>query len=192
MATDAPSLQSPEGPSSALVAERAYVELRDRIVTLRLAPGTALPVRATIDYLACTDRICVPETARLALELRVGDGAGAAVLTAAPTPGRRRVEWKSAGTYIDVGDRDELRRRPSENAADDDSGNCSPALAIISLVPSSFVVCTLTVPSASVIVSRCRLSGNTSVTYLRTRPISLVRVASQLRPASGVRASTPG
>lgn len=42
MATEAPSLQSPDGPSTALVAERAYVELRDRIVTLRLAPGTAL------------------------------------------------------------------------------------------------------------------------------------------------------
>jgi predicted naringenin-chalcone synthase len=38
-----------------------------------------------------------------------GDGAGAAVLTSAPTPGRRRVEWKSAGTLIEVGDRDELR-----------------------------------------------------------------------------------
>ena len=42
MATEAPSLQFPDGPSTALVAERAYVELRDRIVTLRLAPGTAL------------------------------------------------------------------------------------------------------------------------------------------------------
>jgi predicted naringenin-chalcone synthase len=38
-----------------------------------------------------------------------GDGAGAAVLSRDPTPGRRRVEWKSAGTFIDVGDRDELR-----------------------------------------------------------------------------------
>jgi alkylresorcinol/alkylpyrone synthase len=38
-----------------------------------------------------------------------GDGAGAAVLAKEPTPGRRRVEWKSAGTFIDVGDRDELR-----------------------------------------------------------------------------------
>ena len=38
-----------------------------------------------------------------------GDGAGAAVLTSEPTRGRRRVEWKSAGTLIDVGDRDELR-----------------------------------------------------------------------------------
>src|SRR5688572_5980154 len=38
-----------------------------------------------------------------------GDGAGAAVLTADPTPGRRRIEWKSAGTLMDAGDREELR-----------------------------------------------------------------------------------
>jgi DNA-binding GntR family transcriptional regulator len=31
-----------EAPGSALIAERAYLELRDRIVTLRLAPGTIL------------------------------------------------------------------------------------------------------------------------------------------------------
>jgi DNA-binding GntR family transcriptional regulator len=31
-----------EAPSAGLVAERAYLELRDRIVTLRLAPGTVL------------------------------------------------------------------------------------------------------------------------------------------------------
>jgi DNA-binding GntR family transcriptional regulator len=31
-----------EAPGSALIAERAYRELRDRIVTLRLAPGTVL------------------------------------------------------------------------------------------------------------------------------------------------------
>jgi predicted naringenin-chalcone synthase len=38
-----------------------------------------------------------------------GDGAGAAVFTADPMPGRRRVEWKSAGTLMDATDRDELR-----------------------------------------------------------------------------------
>ncbi len=38
-----------------------------------------------------------------------GDGAGAAVLTAEPTPGRRRIEWKSAGTLMNAGDREELR-----------------------------------------------------------------------------------
>jgi predicted naringenin-chalcone synthase len=38
-----------------------------------------------------------------------GDGAGAAVLTADPIPGRRRVEWQSAGTLMNPGDREELR-----------------------------------------------------------------------------------
>jgi DNA-binding GntR family transcriptional regulator len=39
-ASDAP--QADDGSSSRLVAERAYLELRDRIVRLRLAPGTVL------------------------------------------------------------------------------------------------------------------------------------------------------
>jgi len=38
-----------------------------------------------------------------------GDGAGAAVLTAAPPKERRRIEWKSAGTLMNAGDREELR-----------------------------------------------------------------------------------
>lgn len=38
-----------------------------------------------------------------------GDGAGAAVWTSAPVPGRRRVEWKSANTLLNPRDRDELR-----------------------------------------------------------------------------------
>ena len=33
---------APEAPGGALIAERAYLELRDRIVTLRLPPGTVL------------------------------------------------------------------------------------------------------------------------------------------------------
>lgn len=50
-----------------------------RLVTLKLpagiAPGTALPVRVKLDYLVCTDKICVPEQATLSTELKVGDGA---------------------------------------------------------------------------------------------------------------------
>ena len=38
-----------------------------------------------------------------------GDGAGAAVLTADPMPGRRRIEWRSAGTLMNASDREELR-----------------------------------------------------------------------------------
>ena len=42
MATDPSPTPSPVAPSPRLVAERAYVELRDRIVTLHIAPGTVL------------------------------------------------------------------------------------------------------------------------------------------------------
>jgi DNA-binding GntR family transcriptional regulator len=41
MATE-PSVLPAEAPAARLVAERAYVDLRDRIVTLRLLPGTVL------------------------------------------------------------------------------------------------------------------------------------------------------
>ena len=37
-----PTTDDVEAPSARLVAERAYLDLRDRIVTLRLAPGTIL------------------------------------------------------------------------------------------------------------------------------------------------------
>lgn len=43
-----------------------------------LAPGTPLPVLAEAQWLACTDKICVPERGTLSLDLTVGDGAIAA------------------------------------------------------------------------------------------------------------------
>jgi DNA-binding GntR family transcriptional regulator len=42
MAAEPSTLPAGEAPTAKLVAERAYVDLRDRIVTLRLAPGTVL------------------------------------------------------------------------------------------------------------------------------------------------------
>jgi DNA-binding GntR family transcriptional regulator len=42
MAAEPTTLPPEEAPATKLVAERAYVDLRDRIVTLRLAPGTVL------------------------------------------------------------------------------------------------------------------------------------------------------
>src|ERR671919_911598 len=42
MATDSSSPAADEAPSGRLFADRAYHELRDRIVTLRLPPGTVL------------------------------------------------------------------------------------------------------------------------------------------------------
>lgn len=47
------------------------------LVTLRVPAGAggALPIRVKLDYLVCTDSICVPEKAELATTLQVGDGA---------------------------------------------------------------------------------------------------------------------
>lgn len=39
-----------------------------------LAAGTKLPVALKLDYLACTDQICVPQRAELTTALTVGDG----------------------------------------------------------------------------------------------------------------------
>ena len=90
-----------------------YVYARDyaQLVTLRvpagLAPGTALPVRAKLDWLACTEEICVPERAELALTLRIGDG------TVAPDVRARFDGWRAAlprplgseGRFARTGDR---------------------------------------------------------------------------------------
>ena len=54
-----------EGPYALLVALR---------IPAGLKPGTPLPIAASMDYLACTDQICVPEHADFSLSLEVGDG----------------------------------------------------------------------------------------------------------------------
>ena len=38
------------------------------------AKGSKIPISAHLNYLACTDRICVPEAADVSLDLTVGDG----------------------------------------------------------------------------------------------------------------------
>jgi thiol:disulfide interchange protein len=58
------------------VYEGEHALLVDLAVPPGLAPGAGLPVRGRIDYLVCTDKICVPESADLALNLAVGDGTG--------------------------------------------------------------------------------------------------------------------
>ncbi len=58
------------------VYEGDYAQLIDVKVPAGLAPGTKLPIRARVDYLACTDEICVPQTANVAVDLEAG-----------PTPG---------------------------------------------------------------------------------------------------------
>ncbi len=57
------------------VYEGPYAVLADLRVAADIAPGTRLPVRAKAQWLACTDKVCVPETGDLSLDLIAGDGA---------------------------------------------------------------------------------------------------------------------
>ncbi|HEY1607267.1 MAG TPA: thioredoxin family protein [Allosphingosinicella sp.] len=54
------------------VYEGPYAELTDLAIPAGLAPGARLPIRAKVDYLVCTDRICVPESAEVSTDLVVG------------------------------------------------------------------------------------------------------------------------
>ena len=54
------------------VYEGPYALLLKLEVPEGLAPGTPLPVRGKFDYLVCTKEVCVPESADLALDLKVG------------------------------------------------------------------------------------------------------------------------
>jgi thiol:disulfide interchange protein len=56
------------------VFEGEHALLVDLQLPSGLAPGAKLPVRGKVDYLVCTDRICVPESAEIAVDLEVGDG----------------------------------------------------------------------------------------------------------------------
>ena len=59
------------------VYEGDYAQLIDVRVPATVAPGTWLPIRARIDYLACTEEVCVPETANVAVDLRASSSPGA-------------------------------------------------------------------------------------------------------------------
>ena len=57
------------------VHEGPFALLTDLEIPAGRARGTPLPIRARINWLACTDKICMPEKAELAMDLVVGDGA---------------------------------------------------------------------------------------------------------------------
>ncbi|WP_010216208.1 protein-disulfide reductase DsbD family protein [Sphingomonas sp. PAMC 26621] len=57
------------------VFEKPYAPLVTLKITAGLAVGTALPVRLKTNYLVCSAEVCVPESAELAIDLVVGDGA---------------------------------------------------------------------------------------------------------------------
>ena len=54
------------------VYESDYALLADLRVPADAEPGATVPVEARLDYLVCTDEVCVPETAELAIELQIG------------------------------------------------------------------------------------------------------------------------
>jgi DsbC/DsbD-like thiol-disulfide interchange protein/cytochrome c biogenesis protein CcdA len=72
------------------VFEGPYAHLITLTLPSGLAPGTRLPIRAEVDWLACTDTICVPEKGSLALDLVVGDG------RIAPADRARFDQWRAA------------------------------------------------------------------------------------------------
>ncbi|MEC3948763.1 protein-disulfide reductase DsbD family protein [Sphingobium sp. HWE2-09] len=71
------------------VYEGPYAVLADLKVAPGIAPGTRLPVRARAQWLACTDKVCVPESGDLTLDLVVGDG------TVAPAARTRFDGWRT-------------------------------------------------------------------------------------------------
>jgi thiol:disulfide interchange protein/DsbC/DsbD-like thiol-disulfide interchange protein len=58
------------------VYEGEYAALVDLKLPAGLTPGTAVPIAAKIDYLVCTEKLCVPESADVATALTVGPAAG--------------------------------------------------------------------------------------------------------------------
>ncbi|RJG52247.1 thiol:disulfide interchange protein [Sphingobium terrigena] len=60
------------------VYEGTYGVLATLTVAPDVAAGTRLPVRVKAQWLACTDKVCVPESGEMALDLVAGDGQVAA------------------------------------------------------------------------------------------------------------------
>ncbi|HEY0013528.1 MAG TPA: thioredoxin family protein [Allosphingosinicella sp.] len=54
------------------VFERDYAMLVDLKVPANAVPGAVLPIAARLDYLACTDQICVPQRTDVSTEIRIG------------------------------------------------------------------------------------------------------------------------
>ena len=57
------------------VYEGPYAHLIEIAVPGGAKPGASLPISADVEWLACSDILCVPERATLALDLVIGDGA---------------------------------------------------------------------------------------------------------------------
>ncbi len=87
------------------VYEQPFALLVDLKVPAGLAVGTPLPIRVKLDYLVCTDTVCVPERQTLSTTLTVGDGSIAPADRARFDSWRRRLPRPlgSTATYQVVG-----------------------------------------------------------------------------------------
>ena len=69
------------------VYEHDYAVLTTMTVPADARPGTRLPLRVKLEWLACTDKVCVPEEAELSAEVTVG---------AAGPPSAQFDRWRAA------------------------------------------------------------------------------------------------
>lgn len=90
------------------VYQGPYAELIDLDLPAGLAEGTHLPIAAKVDYLVCTDRICVPESAEVSADLVIGHGGAERraefdrYRTALPRPLGASARFESAGGKLRI------------------------------------------------------------------------------------------
>ncbi|MFP5455260.1 MAG: protein-disulfide reductase DsbD family protein [Alphaproteobacteria bacterium] len=60
------------GGLASYVHEGAFTLLADLRIAQSVSPGTRLPVRGSLSWLACSDSLCVPESAEISLDLVAG------------------------------------------------------------------------------------------------------------------------
>jgi thiol:disulfide interchange protein/DsbC/DsbD-like thiol-disulfide interchange protein len=90
------------------VYEHPYALLADVHVDKSVAPGTDLTLTGIADWLACTDKVCVPERAVVSVALKAGDGAVPAASRARfdawrarlPQPLDRHGRWERRGETV--------------------------------------------------------------------------------------------
>jgi DNA-binding GntR family transcriptional regulator len=126
-------IPEPTAPVVGALADRAYAELRDRLVTLRIAPGAAIdedalmrdlgvgrtPIREAIKRLALEDLIAIfPRRGTFATDINITDLADISDVRMALEPhAAKRAAERCRGA--DVAEADALRRRLSaEHGAD--------------------------------------------------------------------------
>lgn len=90
------------------VYEHPYALLADVHVDKGIAPGTDLTLSGVADWLACTDKVCVPERAVISVALKAGNGAVPAASRARfdtwrarlPQPLDRHGRWERRGEML--------------------------------------------------------------------------------------------